>query len=390
MKSETRMTTENIRILSVLPLLGHPRDSKRITMLRQAGFTVEAVAFDRNYHTGRMPDCPVESLGTISHGRYLQRILKMVTVLPAMQRAIRRNDIVYASGADMALMALVASLGLGKPVVVEIGDIREVQVASGLKGRLVRIADKYFVNACSLLVATAPGFIDTYYRQWLKASVPAMVIENKLESDFAQDIASTKVIAPEGKPLLDRPLRIGYFGGLRCEWSWRVLQSLAVARPNDVQIVLAGYVMDPVDLPEQVKKYDNIEYLGQYSSPQDLPDLYNGVDLVWGCYQPIGPDDWNLRWARPNRFYESCLFQTPIVSRAGSCDSVDVERFEIGLVIEEEEIDRVVNKLCDIRFEDLALWRSNMTALPRNVYAYTTEIDELRAALTELLKEEGQ
>ena len=89
-----------------------------------------------------------------------------------MRRAIQRNDIVYASGQDVAFMALIAGLGLAKPVILEVGDIRELQVAPGLKGRLVRIVDKYCVNACSLLVATAPGFIDTYYRKWLKASVP--------------------------------------------------------------------------------------------------------------------------------------------------------------------------------------------------------------------------
>ncbi len=64
-RNENCMHLENINILSVLPLLGHPRDSKRIAMLQQAGFNVEAVAFERDYHTGRMPDCPVESLGKI-------------------------------------------------------------------------------------------------------------------------------------------------------------------------------------------------------------------------------------------------------------------------------------------------------------------------------------
>lgn len=203
------MNLENIKILSVLQVLGHPRDSKRITMLQQAGFSVEAVAFERDYHTGRMPNCPVESLGKIAHGRYLQRILRMVTSLPAMRRAIRRNDVVYASGQDVAFMALIAGLGLGRPVILEVGDIRELQVASGLKGRLVRIVDKYFVNACSLLVATAPGFIDTYYRQWLKASVPAMVIENKLESAFVEEIISKEPNyrsnpLPRGIPTLSR------------------------------------------------------------------------------------------------------------------------------------------------------------------------------------------
>ena len=138
------MNLNNIKILSVLPVLGHPRNSKRITMLQQAGFAVEAVAFERDYHTGRMPDCKVQLLGKIAHGHYLRRILKMVIALPKMRRAIRLNNIIYASGADMAFMALLAGFGLDKPVVAEIGDIREIQVSPGLKGRLIRIIDKYF------------------------------------------------------------------------------------------------------------------------------------------------------------------------------------------------------------------------------------------------------
>ena len=101
-------------------------------------------------------------------------------------------------------------------------------------------------------MATASGFIDTYYRQWLKASVPAMVIENKLESDFVDEIISKEITKPpRARPLVDGPLRIGYFGLLRCDWSWHVLESLAMARPQDVEIVVAGYPMKPVDLPDR-------------------------------------------------------------------------------------------------------------------------------------------
>ena len=375
------------RVVSVLPLLGHPRDSKRITMLQQAGFDVEAVAFERDYHSGRMPECEVTVLGKIAHGRYLQRIFKIFCALPAMRRVIKRNHVIYTSGTDMAFMALVAGLGLGKPVVVEIGDIREVQVASGIKGRVVRFFDKLFVNSWSFLVATTPSFIDVYYREWLKSSVPAMVIENKIEADFAEEILQKGIQSPvDGKPLIDRPLRIGYFGGLRCEWSWRVLEAFAMAKPEDVKIVLSGYVMDPQDLPEQIEKYPNVTYLGQYKSPHDLPELYGGVDLIWGCYQPIGPDDWNLRWARPNRFYESCLFQTPIVSRFGSCDSVDVKRYEIGLIIEDEDIHKVANCLCKIKADDLDTWKRNMAKLPRSIYSYTTETENLKNALEAISK----
>ncbi|MDH3614641.1 MAG: hypothetical protein OES10_15350 [Gammaproteobacteria bacterium] len=383
------MTENAVNILSALPLVGHPRDSKRISMLKQAGFCVEAVAFNRPYHSGRLPDCQVGSLGDIESGRYIRRLLKMVRVLPTVRRAMRRNDVVYASGPDMALLALVAGLGLRKPVVLEVGDIREVQLLAGIFGRLIRWLDKRLLNRCALLVVTAPKFLDVYYREWLNSPIPAIVIENKLEADFA-DKASAPAMRDSGRVRTDadrRSLRIGYFGGLRCEWSWSVLRDLAVVRPADVEIILAGYPMNPRNLPDEVTKYDNIEYLGEYRSPQDLPSLYAQIDLVWACYQHIGPNDWNLRWARPNRFYESCLFGKPLVSRAGSCDAGEVERFNIGLVIAEEGIDPVVKRIAAITTEDLDTWTRNVTALPRSVYVYTSEVDQLAKEIRKISSE---
>ena len=303
---------------------------------------------------------------------------------------IRRTSLSISFACLLSVTTLMAdtvtTIEAGKPVVVEVGDIREMQFVSGLLGRLVRMVDKHFIDSCALLVATTPAFVDVYYREWLKASLPAVVIENKLEPDFVDQVLEKGFLSPvKGRPMLDRPLRIGYFGGLRCEWSWRVLRALAVARPHDVEIVLAGYVMDPNDLPQQAEQHENIEYRGQYSSPEDLPSLYGSVDLVWGCYQPIGANDWNLRWARPNRFYESCLFKTPIVSRSGSCDSVDVERYGIGLIIEDEEIDKVVDTLCHIGPDDIETWKKNISHLPRSVYMYTTEQDELKSAIESIL-----
>lgn len=382
------MNIEKKRILSVLPLLGHPRHSKRISMLQQMGFEVEAVAFERDYHKGRMPDCKVEYLCKIDHGKYLKRFFAMVAALPSTRRAIKRNDIIYASGADMAFMALIAGFGLGKAVVLEVGDIRELQVSSGLKGRIVRKIDKHFVNACSLLVVTTPAFVDIYYRQWLNSSVPAMVIENKLEPAMAGKTISKDTTKPlKGMPLVDRPLRIGYFGLLRCDWSWQVLETLStVARPNDVEIVVAGYPMKPADLPERTKKLSNVKFLGEFRSPRDLAALYSKVDLVWGCYPYPKSGDWNWRWARTNRFYESCFFQKPIICLAKSGDANEVKRYNIGLTIKDQDVQKVVDTLCSIKHYDLESWKKNMSKLPKKIYVYTTEMDELKSALEGILK----
>jgi len=379
------MNLEKSKILSVLPLLGHPRDSKRITMLQQAGFAVEAVAFEREHHSGRLPDCPVERLVKIAHGHYLQRAIKIITVLPAIRRAIRRNHIVYTSGPDMALTALIAGLGLGRPVILEVGDIQRAQVSSGFRGRLTRLLERHTVNAIRLLVVTAPGLVDGYYRKWLKTKTPALVLENKLEEPEAGADYNEVCVRLEGTPLVDNPLRIGYFGVLRCDWSWRVLEAIALSRPSEVEIVVAGYPISPVDIPARAEKLDNVKYLGEYRSPQDLPKLYGNIDLVWACYPPPEVSDPNWRWAqsmcRSNRFYDSCFFKKPIISVVGSGDASEVERYDIGMIISDQRAEAVVDALSGISLDDLARWQENLSMIPREVYMYTTETDELKSAL---------
>ena len=52
-------------------------------------------------------------------------------------------------------------------------------------------------------------------------------------------------------------------------------------------------------------------FAGEYRSPQDLPAIYGGVDMVWSCYPEIREEDYNFKWGRPNRFYEGCYFKKP-------------------------------------------------------------------------------
>ena len=379
------MTTSSIRILTVLPVLGQPRDSKRIDMLVSLGFDVSVAAFNRAYHSGRVPSRPTQIIGTVSHGKYLQRIGRLITALPKLRRAMRGRDIVYASSPDMALLAMIAGVFMGKKFIQEVGDVREIQTAEGLKGRLVRIVDRVLTNRCSLLVVTAVGFLDNYYRNWLRSDVPAIVVENKIEASLTSARPeAVRGSLPQGRPFIDRPLRIGYFGLLRCQWTWDVLKAFALKHPKDVEIVMAGYPMEPADIAEQAKSIPNVIYSGEYKSPNDLPRLYGAVDLVWACYKFIGPRDWNLKWARPNRFYESCYFGRPLISRLGSSDSKEVDRLKIGFNIRTHEISEVVAELDSITAEMVEQWRSNSISLPNSLFMYTDEAEKLKSHIEHL------
>jgi succinoglycan biosynthesis protein ExoL len=372
-----------VKVLTILPVLGHPRDSKRVSMLQEQGFDVEVCAFERDYHKGRVPDCQIHILGKVEHGKYLKRLISLSRSVFRVRRLIKENNVIYTSGSDMAYLAVIASVGLKKPVIIEIGDIRELQVSDSIAGRLYRKLDKWFVVRCSLLVSTAQAFIDEYYDKWLGVTINSLVIENKLEPT---NVSKKSIKSLEGNPLVDRPLRIGYFGLLRDYWSIEVLIALASSNKINVEVLLAGIPLDSTkEILSKAEKTKGITYFGKYRSPQDLPHLYNSVDMVWACYPEIGPNDWNLRWARPNRFYESCFFETPFFSRVGCKDALDVKKHEIGFLVYEHGIDKVVNSISLISPSELLRWRENISNLSKDVYLYTNESEKLSKAIMGLL-----
>ena len=377
-----------MKVLSLLPVLGHPRDSKRISMLCEMENEVEVLAFERDYHNGRMPDVPTSILGKVSHGNYLTRIIKLIMALPKVRSMMKRFDVIYTSGPDMALLALLAGWGLKPRIVLEIGDIRAVQLRSDWIGRFVRFMDRHLVNSCKILVVISPGFKDVYYKKWLKIKIPVLLIENKLERHrtlaHGKNVIG-KIVSLPSKDRKENLLRIGYFGLLRDEWSLNILENLAAIYCDSLEIVFAGYVIDPIaDLTERIKKFPNMTYLGEYSSPGDLESLYSSVDLVWACYPPMNENDWNFKWGRPNRFFESCFFKKPLFVRGGCHCAREVDQYGIGKLIYGITIEEVNEEFASIRKEDIAKWVRHMNELPESVYLYIDEAQILKDEMERL------
>jgi hypothetical protein len=66
---------------------------------------------------------------------------------------------------------------------------------------------------------------------------------------------------------------------------------------------------------------------------------------------------------------------------AHSGDSVDVERYGIGIVIHKHELQEIWESLSNIKASDWIQFRANLSRLPRSVYRYTAEGDELATAI---------
>lgn len=356
-------------------------------MLKAAGFDVEAMAFERDYHSGRLPDCKVEQLGKLENRKYGKRIFKLLAALPRIRKKASHFDVIYALGQDVAALCQLATFGMHQKVIMEVGDIVHLQLHPGWPGKIVRFLEKQSVRHYGLIVVISPGFLDDYYRKRLGLATPALVLENKLDVEVAEYPfpETNAAYLKKGTALIDRPFRIGYFGLLRDNWSWEVLSQLASQFPDLYEVWFAGKKINPIDLEARILGRSNMRYLGEYKSPHDLKGLYDSVDMVWACYAKIGEHDWNLRWGRPNRFFESCFFGRPVFAREGAHFAKDVKDEALGMCIDTADIKEVISQIRGITPAQLSRWENNMRALPREKYVYTDETSWLVSSIQKLV-----
>lgn len=233
------------------------------------------------------------------------------------------------------------------------------------------------------MVITAKGIESWYFNDKLGLKPPTLLLENKLKPRV--DLEKVIEERHSDRISLDQDrIRIGYFGLLRCKWSLSMLRALAESAPDKIDIKIAGLNLGSEEDIKQISLLPNVEFLGSYSSPVDLPELYSDVDLVWACYPgPEGNPDWRKAQllCRSNRFYQSCCYGRPLISLAGSGDAEVISKFDIGLILRNTHAHTVIDSLMNVSTAALSDWARNISLIPRDVYEFSNETDRLKSAL---------
>lgn len=366
-----------MRITFVLPTLGHPRHRKRIRALRRLGAKVRVLAFERDGQLGDT-DESVETLGAIANEEYLRRLGTYARATALIRSAARDSDAVYTFGTDLLGLVRAATVGLrGLQLAAEVGDIPGGLLGPSVRARLVRMTERRILAGDVLLVATSPPYVEQFYRgvQGLP-NLRTLIIENKVDPDVTLPPASN--VAREA----GAPLRIGWFGLLRCEQSWRVLRRLADEAGDRVRIELRGIAFDRLaGLAAEAAARPNVTWHGRYSVPTDLPEMFSGVDLCWMVHHDLERPYENWGWARSNRLYQAGWYRTPLIAQEGKDDSNVVRQHDLGLVLDISKGRDAFERLLEISDEDLRRWRTNIEAAPLSLFALTDEHEQLLAAL---------
>lgn len=372
-------------LLCILPTIGDTKDSKRIELLKDAGFDVIVAAYDRGSYISRLPDVEINVLGKIVDGKYFNRVVVYLKSFYKLRKLISKSDAIYAISPDIAFIASLCNFRLHKPLITDVADIREIEVSKSIGGFIVRRMDRFIAKRSSMVVVTSQAFIDKFYHDVLKVNIESFyLLENKVDYDLVFD-KNTSVLHNNNSKI-----RIGYFGVLRDNWTIELFLELLRQFPDRFEILTAGIdSITKYNLSELACNVNGFNYLGAYRSPDDLEKLYKNIDMM-AIFYPDNKNDVNWfnakRICRSNRFYEACFFKKPILAFDFCADGYEIEKFNIGFTLSDYNIDDAIKHiLLKATTDNIKFWTGKMNDLTENTYRFTDECSVLKTKINKLI-----
>lgn len=358
-------------ILFFTTALEHTTFQKTAKMLQKEGVQVKMLGFNRNNSPAlEKNELNVESFGSITHGNYFSRALRLIKVIPSLIRNSKNADVIYNFTLDTLIISRLFLPFKRKKWVYHIQDIRSIYFGDSIKNIFFRFLEKYYINRVDVVVVSSFDYYSGFFKKRYNLLEDKVhIIENKLTPSIFANKTKFK--------LVKNKITIGYFGVLRCKRSWSVLIKLANEFKNEYDIYLRGKSIVINNIENEIIDMKNIIYDGMYRSPEDLNEIYSKVNIVWAAYPYSAKSDGNWKYARTIRFYEACAFGKPVIVQKGTPQAKEVEKYKIGIVIDMKYIQDTVNVLSVITFEQISEWSANIKKLPYSYYIHKNEYSEL-------------
>lgn len=320
------------RILYLVHNIADPAVAKRVAMFQAGGAEVEVAGFRRG--DAAPPNLPIDTVVEldITHdGRMLHRLAATLNAAwraPGWSRSLSRPDVIVARNLEMLGVAnrLLGLWDRAPALVYECLDLHRLILRQGRVGQAMRAVEQRLMRRADLLITSSPAFLRNHFD--IHGSPPALLVENKVFAPAFMEIGRNPALQDDFAPI-----RIGWFGALRCSTSLAVLDGLSRHFDGRLEIKLAGRpaLTAFADFHGTTAQSPHLDYGGAFHYPADLPALYSGVHFVWAM--DFFEAGLNSTWLLPNRLYEGCLNGAIPIALAGTETAAFIQRLGIGIVV---------------------------------------------------------
>ena len=360
---------------------------KRIAAFQAQGREVIGFTFHRVRDKADVPPTWENiHLGTTYNRRYLQRLgafAKCVGVLWSHRERLGNCGIIYVVNTDNAVLALLGRFFAGRrvPLVLELADIQPAMTGSGRVSKILRAIERTVLKRSALLVTTSPGFVRNYFEPVQGYTGETFLLENKV---YPGSRLPPSIPDHSGPVANGRPWVIGCFGALRCRRSLEIMHALALKMGDKVRFILRGYPAGTIadDFEKLLGNLPNVRFLGPYAYPDDLAEMYAGIDFNW-AFDMSDPNG-NSAWLLPNRIYEGGCFGVPVIGAKDTETGRWIGQHELGRTFAEPLEETLAEFFQSLSPADWQSMKSRCAARPRGEFTGETDYEKLEAALTRL------
>lgn len=309
-------------------------------------------------------------LGQTQDGAFLQRVVQVfrgARIAAASGDKLRSADVIYARNLDMLACAFLAKrhAKLATPVIYECLDVHRLLCRQDVIGKALRALEGWLLKRSAALVVSSPAYLTQHFERYYPGKFQAYLIENRLSGH-----ASYGARVPETRATPSGYLRLGWVGNLRCRRSLDLLCQIADRFGAQVEVKLRGVpaLTEIPDFEAMIAARPNMSFYGRYRSPEDLPGIYSGLDVVWsGDFMEAGL---NSTWLLPNRIYEGGYYCVPPIAPAGTETARWVARQNCGFVLD-EPLETTLPQLISELLSDpsrIAGYSNTLAALPEETF----------------------
>ena len=320
------------RILYLVHNLSDPAVGRRVAMFRQGGAEVEIAGFRRG--DAPPPSLPLDTVVEldITHdGRMLHRLAATVGAAwraPGWTRSLGRPDVIVARNLEMLGVAnrLLGLWSNAPTLVYECLDIHRLMLRKDHIGHALRVLEQRLTRRVDLLITSSPAFMRHHFDR--HGAPPSLLVENKVFAPELAEAGRNPVLAGHHDPI-----RIGWFGALRCSKSLAALDGLSRHFGGRVEVIMRGRpaLTEFKDFYGIAAGSPHLEYGGPFHYPTDLAGMYSAAHFAWAI--DFFEEGLNSSWLLPNRLYEGCLNGAIPIALTGTETAAFIERLGIGIVV---------------------------------------------------------
>lgn len=358
-------------ILYLVHNLSDPAVARRVAMFQMGGAEVEVAGFRR----GDAPPAALQvdrvvELGITHDARMLHRLaatLGAALRASSWSRQLKRPDVIVARNLEMLGVAnrLRGLWGRAPRLVYECLDIHRLMLRQDKIGLAMRGVEQRLMRGVNLLLTSSPAFMRNHFD--LHGAPASLLVENKVFTSEPFAFGRNPALRDQATPI-----RVGWFGALRCARSLAALDNLSRHYGGRLEVQLAGRpaLTEFDDFHATTTAAPHLNYTGTFRYPTDLPTIYSDVHFVWAI--DFFEEGLNSNWLLPNRLYEGGLNGAIPIALAGTETAAFIERLGIGVVVPDIEKqtlldlfdtmtpDRVRRLAADVAAQDPKLFRCDV------------------------------